>query len=139
MDAFDDSSFVTLNTDTPTRLPSSGSPSSPDISLISAHLAPSTPGSLTPVSIRITSPSPLTSQMTAPPLDLLSRSQISSWLDGTSTFVSQSSSSRAWVLQPPALPANGSFMGFCWQLLSMPFLWAFERTSHLGCHAMLFL
>ena len=39
--SIDSSSFISLNVDTPTRLPPSGNPSSPDISLVSAHLAPS--------------------------------------------------------------------------------------------------
>ena len=40
-DLIDNSLFTTLNTDTPTRLPSNGSPSSPDLSLTPAHLFPS--------------------------------------------------------------------------------------------------
>jgi hypothetical protein len=37
----EDSSFCSLNCDTPTHLPDHGNPNSPDLSLISAHLAPS--------------------------------------------------------------------------------------------------
>jgi hypothetical protein len=35
----EDSSFVIANTDSPTRLPPNGNPTSPDISLVSAHLS----------------------------------------------------------------------------------------------------
>jgi hypothetical protein len=36
----EDITLCVLNSDTPTRLPSKGSPNSPDLTLISAHLAP---------------------------------------------------------------------------------------------------
>ena len=39
--AIDSSPFISINADTPTRLPPNGSPSSPDISLVTAHLATS--------------------------------------------------------------------------------------------------
>jgi hypothetical protein len=40
-DFSDTSNFCPLNLDTPTRLPGNGAPSSPDVTLISAHLLPS--------------------------------------------------------------------------------------------------
>jgi hypothetical protein len=38
-DSIENSALCVLNTDTPTRLPNNGNPNSPDLTLISAHLA----------------------------------------------------------------------------------------------------